>query len=119
MLSYEETQEALNQQIDALPPEIFKGLNGGVALRPDTLYDTNGLLILGQYHVEPHGLGRYVTINYGSILTAHGHLDSDGFREKLKEVLYHELTHHLENLAGDRSLEVKDSLDIRRMLRII
>jgi len=119
MLSFEEAQEALNHIIDELPPEIYKGLNGGVALRPDALYDTNGLLILGQYHVEPHGLGRYVTINYGSLWAAHGHRDAEGFRVELKSVLHHELTHHLENLAGDRSLEKKDALDIRKMLGLI
>jgi len=116
MLTFEESQQAINQLIDELPPEIFKGLNCGVALTQDTLYGVNGLLILGQYHVEPHGLGRYVTINYGSICTAYGHLDPEGFREKLKETLHHELTHHLEHLAGDRTLEKKDALDIRKML---
>jgi len=117
MLTFEEAQEALDQQIDALPPEIFKELNCGVALVPDTIYDENGLLILGQYHVEPRGLGRYVTIHYGSLCAAHGHLNPEGFRDKIKYVLHHELTHHLENLAGDRSLEVEDAINIRKMLR--
>ncbi|MCL2570797.1 MAG: hypothetical protein FWE11_00185 [Defluviitaleaceae bacterium] len=116
MLTFEETQEALNQLIDALPPGIFRELNCGVALTPDTMYDENGLMILGQYHVQPHGLGRYVTINYGSLQTIHGHLNPENFREKLKGVLYHELTHHIEHLAGDRSLEIKDAVDIRKML---
>jgi len=116
MLNYEETQEALSRQIDALPPEIFKDLNGGVALRQDTLYDANGLLILGQYHVEPYGLGRYVTINYGSMAVAFRYLDAEAFTEKLRDTLHHELIHHLESLAGDRSLEVKDAQDIAKML---
>ena len=118
MLTYEETQEALNHQIDALPPGIFKGLNCGVALLPDTVYDTNGLLILGQYHVEPHGLGRYVTIHYGSLWAAYGYLEPEEFTKKLKDVLHHELTHHLEHLAGDRSLEKQDAQDVRRMLNL-
>ena len=116
MLSYEETQEALNQLIDALPPGIFKGLNCGVALLPDTVYGDNGLLILGQYNVEPHGLGRYVTIHYGSLFAIYGYMDAQGFTEKLKDVLHHELTHHLEHLAGDRTLEIKDAQDVRKML---
>ena len=116
MLTFEEAQEALSQLIDALPPEIFKGLNCGVALLPDTVYGDNGLLILGQYHVEPHGLGRYVTIHYGSLWAIYGYMDAQGFTEKLKDVLHHELTHHLEHLAGDRSLEIKDAHDVRKML---
>jgi len=99
-----------------LPPEIFKGLNCGVALREDVLYGNNGLIILGQYHVEPRGLGRYVTINYGSLMVKYGHFTPEGFIEKLKYVLHHELTHHLEHLAGDRTLEIKDAEDVRRML---
>jgi len=117
MLTFEESQEAIEELIEALPPEIFKGLNCGVSVIQDTTFGENGLLILGQYHVDPRGLGRYVTIHYGSIFAAHGHLSPDNFREKLKEVLHHELTHHLENLAGDRSLEIKDAHDVRRMLR--
>jgi len=118
MLTIEETQTILDELIEELPPEIFNGLNCGVALIPDTTYDENGLLILGQYHVQPHGLGRYVTIHYGSIFAAHGHLSPEHFREKIKYVLHHELTHHLESLAGDKSLEKQDALDIRRMLRL-
>jgi len=116
MLTFEETEETLSQLIDALPPGIFKGLNCGVALLPDTVYGENGLLILGQYHVEPYGLGRYVTIHYGSLWAIYGYMDAQVFTEKLKEVLHHELTHHLEHLAGDKSLEIKDKQDVRRML---
>ena len=116
MLTLEETQAALDEFIDALPPEIFKELNCGVSLWPDTIYDDNGLLILGHYHVEPRGLGRYVTIHYGSLCAAYGYLGPEQFFNKVKEVLHHELTHHLEHLAGDRDLEIQDAQNIRRML---
>ena len=116
MLTFEEAQEAVDELIDELPPEIFKELNCGVSLVPDTLYDANGLLILGQYHVQPRGLGRYVTINYGSIAIAHGHLSPEDFREEIRHVLHHELTHHLESLAGDRSLEIEDEKNVRQLL---
>jgi len=115
-MSFDETQVALEEWIAELPQEIFKGLNCGVSLIPDTLYDNNGLLILGQYHYEPRGLGRYITINYGSIMAAHGYLPHDAFKEKVKKVLYHELVHHLEHQAGDRSLEIQDAIDISKML---
>jgi len=115
-LTIEEAEEALAQFIDDLPPEIFKGLNCGVAIKPDTTFDKNGLVILGQYHVDPRGLGRYVTIHYGSMVSVYGHLSPQKFKEKLKEVLHHELTHHLESLAGDRSLEIKDAHDVAKML---
>ena len=116
MMSFIEAQEALELLIDDLPPEIFKGLNCGVSLIPDTLYDNNGLLILGRYHVEPNGLGRYVTINYGSLMASYRHLSPREFAEKIRCVLHHELTHHLEHRAGDRSLEIQDENDVREML---
>ena len=116
MLTFEETSAALDALVDELPAGIFDGLNCGVALVHDALYDEQGLLILGQYHVEPYGLGRYVTIQYGSLMAAYGYLPPDEFVEKLKSTLHHELTHHLESKAGDRSLEVQDAVDKRKML---
>ncbi|MCL2373590.1 MAG: hypothetical protein FWC78_09365 [Defluviitaleaceae bacterium] len=115
-MTFEEAQITLDQLVDELPPEIFQGLNCGVSLVPDILYDANGLLVLGRYHVEPRGLGRYVTVNYGSIMAIYSHLLPEQFREKLRYVLHHELTHHLEHQAGDRSLEIKDAHDVRQML---
>jgi len=116
MLTYEESQQAIDELISELPPAIFRDLNCGVSLTEETLYDENGLLILGQYHVQPNGLGRYVNIHYGSMLLAHGYLPPDAFRNQLKSTLHHELTHHLESLAGDKSLEIQDAIDVRRML---
>jgi len=116
MLTFDETNEALTHLIETLPPGIFDGLNCGVALVEDALYDEAGLLILGQYHVEPYGLGRYITIQYGSMITAYGHLQTDAFINKLEDTLHHELTHHLESRAGDRSLEIQDKIDKKRIL---
>jgi hypothetical protein len=117
MLTFEEAQIALDEIADALPQAIFAGLNGGYVLTDETMVDNDGLYILGQYHVEPLGLGRYVTVHYGSICEIYGYLSPRGFRDKLKHVLHHELTHHLESLAGDRSLEVQDAVDRARYLR--
>jgi len=116
MLSFEEAQIALDEIACALPQAIFDGLNGGYVLTHETVKDKNGLYILGLYHVEPRGLGRYVTVHYGSIAELYGYLSPRRFKEKLKYVLHHELTHHLESLAGDRSLEVQDSIDKARFL---
>ena len=115
MLTFEETQEALNGLTAALPREIFRDLNCGVILTAETLFDDAGLVILGQYHYEPRGLGRYVTIHYGSMMEVYGYLPPLEFLDKLKYVLHHELTHHLENMAGDRSLEIQDAIDKARM----
>ncbi|MCL1878562.1 MAG: hypothetical protein FWF80_06865 [Defluviitaleaceae bacterium] len=115
MLSFEDAAIALDEIADALPPEIFDGLNGGYVLTEQRLYDENGLIILGQYHREPHGLGRYITVHYGSMVEVYGY-SPQKFRRELKRVLHHELTHHLEDLAGDKSLEIQDEIDKAEML---
>ena len=117
MLTFEEAQIALDEIACDLPQAIFVGLNGGYVLTENTVIDDDGFYILGQYHVQPRGLGRYVTVHYGSIATLYSGLTPHAFREKLKYVLHHELTHHIESLAGDRSLEVKDEIYRARHLR--
>jgi len=116
MLEFEEAREYLTQLADELPQDIFDRLNGGIVLIPDTRYDAHGFLTLGMYNVQPMGLGRYITIHYGSLVQAYGNESVELFKKKLKDVLYHELVHHIEHMAGDRSLEVQDEIDKARML---
>jgi hypothetical protein len=116
MLTFEEAQLALDEIACDLPQAIFDGLNGGYVLTEQTIVGDDGLYVLGQYHVQPRGLGRYVEVHYGSIAEIYSYLSPRAFREKLKEVLHHELTHHLESLAGDRSLEIKDAQDRAKYL---
>ena len=117
MLTFEESRKALTQMADALPLPIFKSLNGGIILLPDTVTDDYELLILGEYHVEPYGFGRYITIYYGSMKEAYGHLGPRTFLKKLEDVLHHELVHHLEDLAGDHSLEAQDAIELEKLLK--
>jgi len=119
MLTFEESEIALDEIARELPDAIFARLNGGYVLTHETMTDANGLYILGQYHVQPNGLGRYITVHYGSIFEIYGHLSEKSFRKKLKHVLHHELVHHLESLAGDKSLEIQDEIDKARYLGLL
>lgn len=120
MLTFEEAYQALNEISDTIPQEIYRHLNGGIILLPDIKLHPksrgNGLYTLGEYHFEPNGFGRYITLYYGSFCRTYGYLSNEAFRKKLMEVLYHELTHHLEHLAGDKTLEIKDHEDIARYM---
>lgn len=117
MISFEEARQLLGELADSIPPAIYRELNGGIILLPDTRLHPQSargdLYLLGQYHYEPSGFGRYITIYYGSLQRVCGHLPRGQQVKQLREVLYHELTHHLEHLAGDRSLEIQDELDLR------
>ncbi|MCL2618910.1 MAG: metallopeptidase family protein [Defluviitaleaceae bacterium] len=116
MLTFEESRRELTALADGLPRGIFRELNGGIVLLPDTVWDDHGLLILGEYHTDPYGLGRYITIYYGSLQEAFHGLPPAAFRDELRDVLYHELTHHVEDLAGDNLLDIQDELDIKGYL---
>lgn len=112
MITFEETRQVLDELAEGLPEEIFDGLNGGIILVPETVRhqeNPDRLLILGRYHYEPAGLGRYITIYYGSFCSLYGNAPREAQVEELRKVLYHELTHHIEALAGDKSLEYWDA----------
>lgn len=103
MLSYEEAGNVLSELVDELPDEIFMKLNGGILLVEDAKSSDDGTVTLGTYFVN--SLGRHVELYYGSFIECYGEMDDETFCEKLKKTLHHELTHHVENMAGDRSLE--------------
>lgn len=103
MMNFEEAGYALDELIDALPEEIFKDLNGGINLIEDECKSEDGRYTLGAYFVN--GMGRYIEIYYGSFIGLYGETDTELFRKRLKKTLHHELTHHVESMAGDRSLE--------------
>ena len=117
MLTFEELETMLYEIVNELPGDLFKELNGGVFLHPEIKLhaeseDYNNLYILGEYHSDPRGLGRYITIYYGSFMRLYANTSPEYQKERLKKVLFHEFTHHLESLAGERELEKKDNIDL-------
>ena len=121
MLTFEQAQEALTAIADALPAAIYKKLNGGIIVLPEEKQHeqavSGDLFVLGEYRCEPNSFGRYIVIYYGSLHRTYGHLSDALFCKKLEEVLHHELVHHLENLAGDTSLELKDAIEMEQYRR--
>ena len=103
MVSYKEAGKMLDRAMEALPEGIFDGLNGGVNLIEEAMESEKGGYILGLYHNNM--MGRYIEIFYGSFVGLYGDIPPMQFERRLKSTLHHELTHHIEGLAGDRSLE--------------
>ena len=103
MLSFEEAGRVLDEAVEALPEGIFDDLNGGVNLLPEEKLGEDGRYILGLYHHD--AMGRYVEIFYGSFLKVFPGASDEKFAEELRKTLRHELTHHVESKAGDRTLE--------------
>ena len=112
MVSLDEMEEMLDEIAAGIPQEIYKELNGGIILLPEaklnSISNKNDLYILGEYH-KGGNMGRYITIYYGSFVHVYGHLGRESLKEQLKRTLKHEFTHHIESLAGERGLEIKDA----------
>jgi predicted Zn-dependent protease with MMP-like domain len=118
MVTFDEAAAMLDKIADELPPVFYKDLNGGVYLLPDTKMHNESrknqpLYILGEY-ICRHDIGNLIYLYYGSLMKAYSHLPPDELKQALKRVLIHEFTHHLEFLAGDRGLEVKDDIEMER-----
>ena len=114
MFTIEEINEMLDEIAAELPEGVFRELNGGVSLLDETKVSDKdpegGLFTLGEYRRDQ--MGRYIVIYYGSMIRVYGHSTHKKMRKHLRDVLTHELTHHLESLAGDKSLEAEDEMDI-------
>lgn len=109
-LSIDEVNEILDRAYDEFPEELFQGLNGGVLLLEDEVKDPEAgrdVYIMGEYcHDE---MGRYINIYYGSFAAVLAGEPREVWEDELRVTLRHELTHHVEGLAGERGLEYKDA----------
>jgi len=72
--------------------------------------------MMGRYCYEPRGLGRYIQIFYGSFVAVYGFCSEETQKEELRKVLMHELTHHIESLAGISDLEKEDRTQLLEYL---
>ena len=70
------------------------------------------MYILGEYLRH---IGSFINIYYGSFIKVHGHLPAEAF-EALFLTLRHELRHHLEYRAGERTLLADDEKRLRQYL---
>lgn len=120
MISIDEMQTILEELAEEIPEPFFRGLNGGILLLPDRVLNphakNNDLYIMGEYITDP-AMGRYIALYYGSFQAVYGTLGVERLRGELRETLFHEFTHHLESLAGENGLEVKDREELAEYLR--
>ena len=112
MLTFDEVGALLDDMAEEFPPVFFNGLNGGVCLlpeaRPDPEFPPGEMYILGEYCNDM--MGRYINLYYGSFaaLAEREEWTQEDWEDELWETFSHEFTHHMEGLAGERGLEIKD-----------
>lgn len=120
MATIEEVQIILDEIAEDLPPEIFKDLNGGIILLDKVkIHDKSiddDLYVMGEYRYERIS-GRYIVIYYGSIEKLYGNLSRKKLKKKLSEIVKHEFIHHLESLAGEKTLELEDEDMLQNYIR--
>lgn len=113
----DEVHQILDEIAEELPNEFFQDLNEGIVLLPEYKLHPESrsrdkLYILGEYCRSI--TGRNIAIYYGSFQRVYGNLPIDELKENLRDTLLHEFTHHLESLAGERGLEIKDAENIEK-----
>jgi|CZCB01.1.fsa_nt_gi hypothetical protein len=120
MVSIEEVQIMLDEIVEEFPPGLFKDLNGGILLLPQIKLHKKSigedLYVLGEYRNERIS-GRYIIVYYGSVNKLYGNLPRNKLKSKLRTIIKHEFTHHLESLAGERDLEIEDERQLYKYIR--
>lgn len=116
ILSIDRVNDILDLLMYRYPAELFDDLNGGILLLEEALSDPEAgedVYIMGEYCWDE--MGRYINIYYGSFAAVLADEPERVWEEELNITLRHELTHHVEGLAGERSLEYKDSAQLNAL----
>lgn len=103
-------QEVLEEILDEIDPDLFKGLNGGVILKEEIKYHkesiNNDLVVLGEY--TRFGVLKQIFVYYGSIKRLYPNFERQELKNRLRELIDHELRHHVEYRAGVNDLVRED-----------
>ena len=120
VIDIDEFTEIMDDISEELPKEFYNDLNGGILILPQERVSPHArnddLYILGTYN-RNSSMGRYIEIYYGSFEKMFAHSSREVIVDRMREVLYHEFTHHIGSLAGERGLEIKDEKQIEEYLR--
>lgn len=119
MITFDECAEMLDEIADSMPYELYRDLNGGISLLPQSKVHpqavNNDLFILGEY--IRNSLGNAIVFYYGSISRVYGRLNSEEYYNMLVGILHHEVRHHNEYLAGCDDLGIYDKERILEYLK--
>ncbi len=116
-MTFEEFEDIALDAYDALPDEIKKNLNLGLAVVPDSKMGGEGLtFIMGEYFTSPM-LGRGVRLFYGSFMQVMGDAPHAMIQQEIINTVKHELLHHVEISAGVDHLGDEDRAKMKKIRR--
>ena len=118
MITYDEVEQMVREEMDKLPDYVHQDLNGGVLIDPAAYLHParvqDDLYILGTYSQGGY-LGKQIILYYGSFMAAMGNAAPEHIRAQIRDTLRHEFLHHLETRAGARKKGTLIEEDARRL----
>ncbi len=125
-MTFEEFERRAHEVFAEIPPEYREGVDGLSVERRAVLHPelpevyTLGECLTETYPTEWGGAGEVrsiVALYYGSFLRLSRMEDEWDWEEEIWETITHEIRHHLESLALDDELEVRDYADDQNFAR--
>ena len=111
MLTYDEFEQMVREELSLLPDYARDHLSGGVLIDPSAYLQparvADDLYILGTYNTGGY-MGSQIVLYYGSFMAVMGAASRDTVRSQIRETLRHEFLHHLETRAGEKTLVEED-----------
>ncbi|UMZ73614.1 metallopeptidase family protein [Natranaerofaba carboxydovora] len=108
-MNFSEFKSCVNQIINnKIPPELMKNLNMGIIIMQETKAEDD-YYIMGEYINDD--LGKYVVLYYGSFNEILENKTDKKWQEEILSTIKHELTHHVEALAGEEKLAKFEELE--------
>lgn len=119
MITIDKYEEMLETLCDELPEGLFEDLNLGITiseeLKSDPRSEKTELYIMGEYYYSG-AMGRGIVMYYTPFAERYGELEEEKMLAKLREILRHELRHHIEYMAGDFDLKEEEEEKIEKYL---
>ena len=111
MLTYDEFEQMVNEELSLLPDYVYENLTGGVLIDPGAYLHpgrlADDLYILGTYSTGGY-MGSQIVFYYGSFAATMAGAGTEAIRAQVRETVRHEFLHHLETKAGEKTLVEED-----------
>lgn len=97
-----------------IPPALLERLTGGIRISKSLEQDDveEDYYILGEY-IEDN-LGSYINLYYGSFMHFYGDKSNIEMKKEILSTIKHELTHHIESLAGNEALAIEEDIEVAK-----
>ncbi|MBO7709268.1 MAG: metallopeptidase family protein [Lachnospiraceae bacterium] len=111
MITYDEFEQMVKEELSLLPDYVRQDLSGGVLIDPAAYLHparaADDLYILGTYSKGGY-MGNQIILYYGSFMATLGYAPRAAVQNQVRETLRHEFLHHMETKAGEKTLVEED-----------